>query len=473
MFAVRYRGCVTLATMAVVGLGAVGLADDWNTCAKSSLRDGLSSDLGPDTDSLAWSGGRTSLIAWQPYIEGESVFMVRQNAWPASGPNDAWVVALDIATGEELWAVRVPYQSGDWIPWIGGVLDGQVYVSRSGNGASVWAPLHALSAETGQILWTSTVEISAGAYDGMVFAPNGDPVIGSFNDIWRFDAVDGTLVWHAARTCSVSGTCGAAIHGEAVYVADAVPGGHAIVRYDLDTGAEQYTGELMPGFTLQNMPFCGPDGTIYLSRTQNNPYVDYFYAFADTGSSIMEKWSVPAAWTTTSEFGIGPDGSIYMLMPDFEFVRLDPGDGSVINSGGVFSGFSKPRIAIDGVGRVFLSNGAFDTGHVYAFDADLNLRWDTAVTNINIGGPALGGGGTLIVCGIGDDVRAYRTPRGDMNCDGAVNTFDIDPFVLALTDPAAYEMWYGECVLMYADINADGAVNTFDIDPFVILLTGG
>jgi len=62
--------------------------------------------------------------------------------------------------------------------------------------------------------------------------------------------------------------------------------------------------------------------------------------------------------------------------------------------------------------------------------------------------------------------------RGDLNCDGLVNTFDIDPFVLALTDNAAYAVAFPECDYMLADCNGDGAVNAFDIDPFVLLLTG-
>jgi hypothetical protein len=62
---------------------------------------------------------------------------------------------------------------------------------------------------------------------------------------------------------------------------------------------------------------------------------------------------------------------------------------------------------------------------------------------------------------------------GDLNCDGAVNTFDIDPFVLALTDPAAYQAQHPTCNRMLADINGDGVVNAFDIDPFVLVLTGG
>jgi subtilisin family serine protease len=62
---------------------------------------------------------------------------------------------------------------------------------------------------------------------------------------------------------------------------------------------------------------------------------------------------------------------------------------------------------------------------------------------------------------------------GDMNCDGTVNGYDIDPFVLALTNPAGYQAAYPACQIGNADINGDGVVNGYDIDPFVSLLTGG
>jgi Tol biopolymer transport system component len=62
---------------------------------------------------------------------------------------------------------------------------------------------------------------------------------------------------------------------------------------------------------------------------------------------------------------------------------------------------------------------------------------------------------------------------GDLDCDGRLNVFDIDPFVLALTDPSGYAAAHPDCDYLRADINGDGAVNVFDIDPFVLLLTGG
>ena len=44
--------------------------------------------LGPDTASILWSGGRPSIIAWQPVIEANRVFMVRQTGFPPGGePN--------------------------------------------------------------------------------------------------------------------------------------------------------------------------------------------------------------------------------------------------------------------------------------------------------------------------------------------------------------------------------------------------
>lgn len=62
---------------------------------------------------------------------------------------------------------------------------------------------------------------------------------------------------------------------------------------------------------------------------------------------------------------------------------------------------------------------------------------------------------------------------GDMNCDGNVNNFDIDPFVLALTNPIGYAELYPDCDINNADINQDGVVNNFDIDGFVNCLAGG
>lgn len=59
---------------------------------------------------------------------------------------------------------------------------------------------------------------------------------------------------------------------------------------------------------------------------------------------------------------------------------------------------------------------------------------------------------------------------GDMNCDGVVDVFDINPFVQALLDPAAYAAEHPACDIQLGDINGDASVDVFDINPFVDLL---
>ena len=70
-------------------------------------------------------------------------------------------------------------------------------------------------------------------------------------------------------------------------------------------------------------------------------------------------------------------------------------------------------------------------------------------------------------------IGSTRIEAGDMNCDGLINYGDIDPFVVALTNPTAYDPAYPGCYADLADCNRDGLVNNGDIDPFVALLTGG
>jgi hypothetical protein len=69
-------------------------------------------------------------------------------------------------------------------------------------------------------------------------------------------------------------------------------------------------------------------------------------------------------------------------------------------------------------------------------------------------------------------VEAQSYPVGDLNCDGNVDFGDINPFVLALTNPAGYAVQFPNCDIRLGDINGDGRVDFGDINPFVRLLTG-
>ncbi|MBK8913765.1 MAG: hypothetical protein IPM64_04025 [Phycisphaerales bacterium] len=61
---------------------------------------------------------------------------------------------------------------------------------------------------------------------------------------------------------------------------------------------------------------------------------------------------------------------------------------------------------------------------------------------------------------------------GDMNCDGIVNNFDIDGFVMRLVDPAGYSALFPDCPDGNGDADGSGQVDNFDIDAFIALLLG-
>ncbi|QOJ13326.1 MAG: hypothetical protein HRU75_01165 [Planctomycetia bacterium] len=80
----------------------------------------------------------------------------------------------------------------------------------------------------------------------------------------------------------------------------------------------------------------------------------------------------------------------------------------------------------------------------------------------------------VLLLGPEDPCPQRRCAAGDMNCDGRFDNFDIDPFVLALTDRTAYLAAYPqvteESLELIGDVNGDLRFDNFDIDAFVAAL---
>jgi hypothetical protein len=94
-------------------------------------------------------------------------------------------------------------------------------------------------------------------------------------------------------------------------------------------------------------------------------------------------------------------------------------------------------------------------------------------------GVVLTGGGFTLTGGFWAGTAAGPAIRiGDLNCDGTYGqgSFgDINPFVLYLSNNAAWQAAYHGCPPQNGDINGDGTYGQgsfADINPFVALLTG-
>lgn len=394
----------------------LAVPQEWTNLGGNARRNGFAQPLAPETSALLWSNTADfSIIAWHPFVSEGRVFTIRESGFPQNGgaANDA-LVAYDLDSGAELWRVTLPFggdTATEWIAWIAGASHGRVFASRSSHQKP--APVLAYDAASGAPLWTSALSTEAFAYDGVVFTDDGDLLIGDHLRVARIDGASGATLWSTPRTCSVSGDCGPAAAGGALFIDEVAPGGQVITKLDPLTGQKLYQSPVMSGFLVQRTPFLSHDGrTVYFGRVQDNPAVDALYAFDDTGTALVQRWSVPADFTTPVSHGVGPDGSIYMVHLNGEFVRLDPDTGAITGSAGVLAPLSSPRVAVDAAGRVYVCNGWANTpssnGRLWAFTADLSqLLFSVTLDNPNQGGPAIARDGTLIACDRAA-VRAWR-----------------------------------------------------------------
>lgn len=127
--------------------------------------------------------------------------------------------------------------------------------------------------------------------------------------------------------------------------------------------------------------------------------------------------------------------------------------------------------AVGQSGSVVLASGSFTAP---ATPGSYTFRLQNAVANtlnsisvLPAHSPCSTAGITYAAQAITFTVATPTVIYGDMNCDGTVNNFDIDAFVLALVDPTGYAAAFPSCDRLHGDIDRSGAMNNFDIDPFV------
>ncbi len=427
------------------------LAQGWNVGpGGNDMRNGLSPQVGPIEPEVLWQGGLNSVLAQQSVCDGDFLAMARTHNI-GDVLNGTKIVMHDLQTGDTLWTASLPvdFPSTDWRNRVSAIKNGLLYCTRAGNNNESY--LYALDALDGSIVWKSDDVIDEGSTEGLAFAPNGDPIVGSMVYMTRFSKTDGTTVWRTERLSYDDGG-GVIVANDKVYSIKNLTNYVGVAVYDLETGEEQYTSaQLAGGLVNQLGIFAGLDGTIYLPRTQNNPATDSLFALKDNDLTLRRQWAIPIYYTPFATHGIGPDGSIYAYNRNGEIMRLDPESGEVLNTSQVilYGDANSPRMAIDAEGNIFVTNGGFSQGMFYSFNPDLSLRWEESFPNINVGGPALGNQGTLVVTGKGTQVKAYvgaglpetdftKITEGEIVNDGGWN--------------------YG---MVWADFNGDGSPDLF------------
>lgn len=126
----------------------------------------------------------------------------------------------------------------------------------------------------------------------------------------------------------------------------------------------------------------------------------------------------------------------------------------------------------------FIAHGTNDVVVPIAQSTRLNSALSAAAVEVSFSAVAGAGHGPL---GVATDqaARTFILQRfatlapplpGDLNCDGAVDFFDIDLFLSALFQPLVYNTLEPDCEMIRGDMNGDDRLDFFDVDGFVAAL---
>ncbi len=493
----------TLCVTAFVLITSLSLAQshagDWNPIGGNSARDSVATNRGPVDADLLWetnsSTATYSFWADMPFVWGDFVFTSRvESIFDISG--SSVIEAFDLRTGARVWTIQLPVNAAHpgWSNRILGVRDGQLYVSRCGDGAPKPDTMYAVDPATGNVIWASQHLVHHSASETVAFAENGD-IICNLRDVSatthrlaRIDKDTGLTIWQSPYTVAASngGAPAVSIANDRVYVWGVVTGGIGVRAYSLATGAFKYhTGPInsAAGLAQHANPMVGPDGTLYANRIG-----EAIVAYDETGVALVEKWRVAMGSSVFGTNAVGPNGLVYTIDQNGYIIAIDPTWGAIVHTtpNPVEDVQSMPanfQFMIDVTGRVYVNNGTVDNGlnavgRIICYTPDLQtVLWSDVVAEIGRGGPALGDDGILVVCDAGYTIRAYQTPFvamfGDLNCDEQVDGSDLAAFSQALSDRAGYDAAHPSCDAAAGDFNNDQMTNMDDIAGFVSCLLGG
>ncbi len=282
----------------------------------------------------------------------------------------------------------------------------------------------------------------------------------------------------------------------------------SIVALDSDTGQLKWRWVSPHQDDFFWSPALSDEGKLYLGSRLGAAGAGFLYC-VDAASGTMD-WYREIGYGCEAPVTVGDDGGVYATLEGYAVCQkysptgellweydlsgrdvrapLAVFEGKVyipVSSGGglhIVDEQTGKLIRILDQGRYITGTAVDRSGTVFfhsesqltAYDRFGNLLWREYAGPATTWMPVvIGHNGLLLSCN-SIYLRAFesRYAPADLNCDGSVNAFDLDPFVQVLTDFEGYELSHVACDPWLADVNRDGSVNGFDIEPFVETLAG-
>ena len=333
-------------------------------------------------------------------------------------------------------------------------------------------------------------EGNVGGWTSLAVLPSGHPAI-SYCDFTNYDLKYASFDGAEWQTTTVDH--GSVLWSTGKYTSLAIlPSGHPAISYrdEIYLQYAWFDGSAWHTEVVESHP-ASTSLAFTAARYPAVAYFDY------TDYDLQYAWFDGATWqsTTVADNGVVGRGASLAALPDggmgiayyrysvyssdalLRYARFNGATWTTSEVPGTLNVNSHLSLAVQPTGEPAIGGGGSSSGLYYHWSE--GRIWDSTLVTDTLGpvkwvSLAFSPSGLPAISYFDRSNRelryAFAAVVGDLNCDGAVDFYDIDPFVLALTSADEYDAAFPGCDRKLADCSGDGQVDFFDIDGFVELL---
>jgi outer membrane protein assembly factor BamB len=201
----------------------------------------------------------TGTVAWGPIELGGTYYwsgICYENERVFAINGDGLLRAFNANNGSLIWSIKLPNQYSFSTPPV--AYKGVIYTDGSGSGGT----LYAVSAQSGAVLWTKPV--ANGSHSSPAVTDEGIYVSYSCPNVYKFNPIDGMLLWRYSNGCSGGGGKTPVLYNGRLYVRDS-----SDYIFDSETGTYlgTFDSRTTPAFSGNMGFFLSADNYLYSNGT--------------------------------------------------------------------------------------------------------------------------------------------------------------------------------------------------------------